>query len=48
LAAKAPAGAGPGEGYWCAVDRLAAEPLPSLMRKVVEHGLTGSARRGEA
>jgi A/G-specific adenine glycosylase len=39
LAARAPEDAVPGEGYWCAVEKLGEEPLPSLMRKVVEHGL---------
>ncbi len=48
LVAKAPKGARSGEGYWCPLDRLADEPLPSLMRKVVEHGLAGSARREDA
>jgi A/G-specific adenine glycosylase len=38
LAARAPDGAEPGGGYWCPIERLAEEPLPSLMRKVVEHG----------
>ncbi|HXV25271.1 MAG TPA: A/G-specific adenine glycosylase [Alphaproteobacteria bacterium] len=42
LAAQAPAGALPGAGYyWCPLDRLGEEPLPSLMRKVIEHGLAG-------
>jgi A/G-specific adenine glycosylase len=38
LAARAPDGAQPAQGYWCPVERLGEEPLPSLMRKVVEHG----------
>ena len=32
------------DGYWCPVERLGEEPLPSLMRKVVEHGLKGATR----
>jgi A/G-specific adenine glycosylase len=39
LAARVPDGAEPGGGYWCPVEKLGGEPLPSLMRKVVEHGL---------
>jgi A/G-specific adenine glycosylase len=42
LATRAPEDAAVGGGYWCPVDRLGEEPLPSLMRKVVEHGMKGS------
>jgi len=42
LAARAPQDVQPDEGYWCPVERLGEEPLPSLMRKVVEHGLKGA------
>jgi A/G-specific adenine glycosylase len=42
LAARAPGDAAARDGYWCPVERLGEEPLPSLMRKVVEHGLKGA------
>jgi A/G-specific adenine glycosylase len=42
LAARAPDEAAAGKGYWCPVERLGEEPLPSLMRKVVEHGFKGA------
>src|SRR5262249_15758831 len=35
LAARLPLTALPADGYWCALDDLGSEPLPSLMRKVV-------------
>jgi A/G-specific adenine glycosylase len=39
-AAQAPRDAqAAGGGYWCPVERLGEEPLPTLMRKVIEHGL---------
>ncbi|HEX6103801.1 MAG TPA: A/G-specific adenine glycosylase [Alphaproteobacteria bacterium] len=45
LAARAPADLqSSDDGYWCPVERLGEEPLPSLMRKVVEHGLKGATR----
>ena len=44
LGAKVPQSAASGEGYWCTLDRLGDEPLPSLMRKVVEHGFAALGR----
>jgi A/G-specific adenine glycosylase len=45
LAARAPADLQSSDDcYWCPVERLGKEPLPSLMRKVVEHGLKGARR----
>ena len=41
MAARAPAEAEAEGGYWCPVERLGEEPLPTLMRKVIEHGLRG-------
>jgi A/G-specific adenine glycosylase len=41
LAARLPLAATAAGGYWCALDRLSGEPLPSLMRKVVTLGLAG-------
>ena len=38
-AAHAPEDAEAEGGYWCPVERLGEEPLPTLMRKVIEHGL---------
>ncbi len=43
LSARAPEDTLSEGGYWCPLDRLADEPLPSLMRKVIEHGLAGRA-----
>ena len=40
-AARAPQDATPEGSYWCPVERLGEEPLPTLMRKVIEHGLKG-------
>jgi hypothetical protein len=36
-----------GIGYWCPIDRLDSEPLPSLMRKVIERGFAASAHKGK-
>jgi A/G-specific adenine glycosylase len=48
LMARAGAGVDVGACYWCPIDRLDSEPLPSLMRKVIERGLAGSTKRGAA
>lgn len=48
LGTKAKSGVDVGEGYWCPIDRLDCEPLPSLMRKVIERALTASTKRGKA
>ena len=47
LAAKAISGIDGGASYWCPIDRLDSEPLPSLMRKVIERGFARSAKRGD-
>lgn len=47
LAAKAKPGMDVGIGYWCPIDRLDSEPLPSLMRKVIERGFAASAPKGK-
>jgi A/G-specific adenine glycosylase len=48
LAAKVQRDVDVDEGYWCPIDRLDCEPLPSLMRKVIERGFAGSTKRGDA
>ena len=48
LMARAGAGVDVGECYWCPIDRLDSEPLPSLMRKVIRRALAGIPARGDA
>ena len=35
-----------GEGRWVAPDRLDGEALPTVMRKLIRHGLTGISDPG--
>jgi len=42
------AAAAPAEGRWVALDRLADEALPTVMRKIIDHGLTHALGRGDA